>query len=79
MASLTPYLADVLSAGLDSGLAISTIIIFFCLQFPRDGTIGANSIQTWWGNTVYQKTADWNAMPLLAPPENGTFGPATWG
>ena len=67
-----------LSAGLDSGLAISTIIIFFCLQFPKDGTIGANSIQTWWGNTVFANTADWNGTPLLVP-ENGTFGPATWG
>ena len=70
---------DVLSAGLDSGLAISTIIIFFCLQFPKDGTIGASSIQTWWGNTVYQNTADWNQLPLLPPPANGTFGPAVWG
>ncbi|EKM56748.1 uncharacterized protein PHACADRAFT_254040 [Phanerochaete carnosa HHB-10118-sp] len=70
----------VLSAGLDSGLAISTIIIFFCLQFPKDGTIGANSIQTWWGNTVYQNTADWAGTPLLTPDgPNGTFGPATWG
>ena len=69
----------VLSAGLDSGLAISTIIIFFCLQFPKDGTIGANSIQTWWGNTVFTNTADWAGTPLWSLPENGTFGPATWG
>ena len=69
---------DVLSAGLDSGLAIATIIIFFCLQFPKDGTIGASSIQTWWGNTVYQNTADWDGTPLWTVPENSTFGPATW-
>ena len=68
-----------LSAGLDSGLAISTIIVFFCLQFPKNGTIGANSIQTWWGNTVYTNTADWNGTPLLPPPPSGTFGPAVWG
>ena len=64
--------ADVLSAGLDSGLAISTIVIFFCLQFPRNGTIGLNTIQAWWGNTVAFNTADSNRLPLLTP--NGTFG-----
>lgn len=77
---LTPYLliTDVLSAGLDSGLAISTIVIFFCLNFPKDGTIGSTNIATWWGNNVFANTADWNATPLWTPPENGTFGPATW-
>ncbi|KAJ3519803.1 hypothetical protein NM688_g9251 [Phlebia brevispora] len=67
----------VLSAGLDSGLAISIIIIFFCLQFPSDGTIGLNTIQSWWGNTVYQKTADWNQASLWTA-GNSTFGPTTW-
>lgn len=70
--------ADVLSAGLDSGLAISTIFIFFVLQFPKNGEIGANSIQTWWGNTVFQNTADWNGLPLWTLAENETFGPKTW-
>ena len=65
---------DVTSAGLDSGLAISTIIIFFCLLFPKNGTIGASSIQTWWGNTVYANTADWNGTPLLPLPDSGSFG-----
>ncbi|THH02009.1 hypothetical protein EW026_g784 [Hermanssonia centrifuga] len=70
----------VLSAGLDSGLAIGTIIIFFCLQFPKNNEIGANNIQKWWGNTVYQNTADWAGTPLWSvTPENPTFGPTTWG
>ena len=69
-----------LSSGLDAGVIIAMVIIFFCLQFPKDGTIGANSIQKWWGNTVYQNTADWASTPLLTPTgPNGTFGPATWG
>ncbi|KAJ4477681.1 small oligopeptide transporter, partial [Lentinula edodes] len=42
----------VLSAALDSGLAISVIIIYFALQYPKNGTIGKNTILSWWGNTV---------------------------
>jgi hypothetical protein len=41
----------VLSAAMDSGVAVSAVLIFFILQYPRDGSIGANTIQTWWGNT----------------------------
>ncbi|KAG6914552.1 hypothetical protein DXG01_016661 [Tephrocybe rancida] len=42
----------VLSAALDSGVAVSILIIFFTLQFPKNGTIGATTLNTWWGNTV---------------------------
>ncbi|KAG8215880.1 OPT oligopeptide transporter protein-domain-containing protein [Butyriboletus roseoflavus] len=66
----------VLSAALDTGLACSILLIFFCLQYPRNGAIGANSVLTWWGNTVFLKTADGLATPLLTV--NGTFGPTTW-
>ncbi|KAH7325196.1 OPT oligopeptide transporter [Rhizoctonia solani] len=68
----------VLSAALDSGVAISIIIIFFCLQYPKNGTIGANNVMTWWGNTVYSNTADASGTPLrvLAPGEK--FGPSVW-
>jgi OPT family small oligopeptide transporter len=38
----------VLAAALDSGLAISILVIFFALQFPKNGTIGENSILVWW-------------------------------
>jgi len=39
-----------------------------------NGAIGINTIQQWWGNTVFTKTADAQALPLrtLAPGE--TFG-----
>ena len=30
---------DVLSAGLDSGVAISILVVFFALQFPQDGNV----------------------------------------
>lgn len=66
---------DVLSAALDSGVAISAVVIFFCLQYPRNGTVGANNIVTWWGNTVSGNTADGAGTPLraLASPQ-ATFG-----
>ena len=68
----------ILSAGLDSGVAISVIIIFFTLQYPKGGTIGANTIMTWWGNVVGANTADGMSAALLPIPESGTFGPTTW-
>ncbi|KZV91748.1 OPT oligopeptide transporter [Exidia glandulosa HHB12029] len=68
----------VLSAALDSGVAIATIIIFFALQFPKNGTIGASTIQSWWGNTVFVNTVDYAGTPLLPLPEKGYFGPDSW-
>ncbi|KAA1468341.1 small oligopeptide transporter [Dentipellis sp. KUC8613] len=64
----------VLSAALDSGTAVSILVLFFCLQFPRNGTIGENNILTWWGNTVPFTGADNAGTPVrpLAPGE--TFG-----
>jgi hypothetical protein len=68
----------VLSAALDSGYAICAIIIYFALSYPKNGSIGAESIQNWWGNKVFLDTADYHGTPLrkLAPGE--PFGPATW-
>jgi len=40
----------VLSAALDSGVAIAAVVIFFTLQYPKNGEIGATNIQAWWGN-----------------------------
>ncbi|KAH7922257.1 OPT oligopeptide transporter [Leucogyrophana mollusca] len=68
----------VLSAALDSGVAISIILIFFCLQYPRNGTIGADNVAKWWGNQVFLNTADGKGVPYLPIPESGTFGPSTW-
>jgi len=68
----------VLSGALDSGVAVGSLVIFFCLEFPRNGGIGASTIQAWWGNAVNNNTADANFAPLktLAPGE--TFGPLSW-
>ncbi|KAI0319314.1 OPT oligopeptide transporter [Amylostereum chailletii] len=65
----------VLSAGLDSAFAIGTIIIFFCLQYPRNGTIGQHTIATWWGNKGAFDTVDGNALPLRPLAPGQTFGP----
>ena len=67
-----------LSAGLDAGYAIGTIVIFFALQLPKNGTIGMNSLQNWWGNTIYMKTADYAGVPAKTVPEGGSFGPLSW-
>ena len=68
----------VLSGGLDAGYQFGILIIFFALQYPNNGNIGLNSIQTWWGNTVYTKTDDYVGVPYKSPPEGGTFGPSSW-
>ncbi|TCD68598.1 hypothetical protein EIP91_010389 [Steccherinum ochraceum] len=68
----------VLSAALDCGTAIGTLLVFFCLQFPRNNKIGADTIQQWWGNTVYTHTADWHNAPLRQVPAGKHFGPDTW-
>ncbi|KAG2088568.1 OPT oligopeptide transporter protein-domain-containing protein [Suillus discolor] len=64
----------VLSAAMDSGLAVSIILIFFCLEYPDNGSIGLHTIQTWWGNTVFSKTADGQYTALWTVPEGSTFG-----
>ena len=67
-----------MSAGLSAGYAIGGIVIFFALQLPKNGTIGMNSIQNWWDNTVYKKTADYAGVPAKTVPEGGMFGPSSW-
>jgi OPT oligopeptide transporter protein len=73
--SLSP---DLLSGGLDAGYAIGIVVIFFALQYPNNGAIGLNTIQAWWGNTVYKRTADYAGLPYLNVPEGGKFGPSSW-
>ncbi|KAJ3484291.1 hypothetical protein NLI96_g5748 [Meripilus lineatus] len=69
---------DVLSAALDAGTAVATVLVYFCLQYPHNGNIGSSTIRNWWGNTVFRKTADWNAVPLRQLAEGETFGPDVW-
>ncbi|KAF8154812.1 small oligopeptide transporter [Crassisporium funariophilum] len=64
----------VLSAALDAGTAIGVILVFFCLQYPLDGSIGRNTIQQWWGNRVYKETLDWTGASLRKLSPGTTFG-----
>jgi hypothetical protein len=70
----------VLSAGLDAGVAIATIVIFFCLEYPLNGAIGIDTVQTWWGNLGFQNTAEYNArtVAIKSIPAGQKFGPASW-
>lgn len=63
----------ILSAGLDAGLAIAMIVVFFCLYMPKGG-IEFN----WWGNTVWYMNADGDGLPLRMLGEGETFGPSSW-
>ncbi|KAG0160772.1 hypothetical protein PDIDSM_8302 [Penicillium digitatum] len=63
----------VLSAALDCGVAVATVIIFFCTTLP------AGSL-SWRGNTVSKTTADGKGTPYMGLPACGYFGPpkGTW-
>ncbi|KAF8261446.1 hypothetical protein EI94DRAFT_1789471 [Lactarius quietus] len=75
-----PEMIDVLSATLDASYAVGVvfIFIFFSLQYLGNGNIGQNSIQNWWGNTVYLNTADAKGTPLKTLSDGQTFGPKSW-
>lgn len=64
----------VLSAALDAGTGISTILIFFVLIFPSAAPLQNWYNGTWWGNTVQYNTADALKTPLWTAPTEG-FAP----
>jgi OPT family small oligopeptide transporter len=68
----------VLSAALDAGTAIGLILIYFCLQYPMNGSIGRYTIKKWWGNQVYKETLDWKSTPLRQLDPGATFGTTKW-
>lgn len=61
----------ILSAGLDSGVAIATVLIFLCVTYPG-GKL------SWWGNNVWRHTLDYNATTYYTLAHGETFGPKTW-
>jgi len=65
----------VLSAAMDAGVGVSAIIIFFCLQYPKEGQIGGTTISSWWGNTVFANTADARLVRSITLSPGETFGP----
>jgi hypothetical protein len=72
MLTLAP-LADVLSAALDWGAAVSAVLIFFIF-----GNIGNNTIQVWWESTVWLNTVDGRKTPLIALAEGDPFSSSMW-
>ncbi|KAJ5900109.1 hypothetical protein N7495_004853 [Penicillium taxi] len=63
----------VLSAGLDVGLMLCTLLIFFALQFQQI------EMPDWWGNTVGTDTLDSTGKAVqVILPEGQIFGPKTW-
>lgn len=66
----------ILSAALDAGTACGIILVFFCLQYPLEGNLGIHTIQSWWGNTVFTQTADWNSLPWKKA--ETAFGAVVW-
>ncbi|KAJ7139039.1 small oligopeptide transporter, partial [Mycena epipterygia] len=64
----------VLSAALDAGTAVGLILVFFCLQYPLNGSIGDKSVLQWWGNRVFVRTLDWKNAPLRSLRVGETFG-----
>jgi OPT oligopeptide transporter protein len=63
-----------LAAGLDAGVIIGLFVIFFSLQLRSNGGINVN----WWGNSVWQNTADAQLIPLKTLAKGERFGPSTW-
>ncbi|KAJ7768750.1 OPT oligopeptide transporter protein-domain-containing protein [Mycena olivaceomarginata] len=64
----------VLSAAMDAGTAVGLILVFFCLQYPLNGSIGRKSVLKWWGNTVHTNTLDWKNTPFRSLSKGETFG-----
>lgn len=61
----------VLSAALDSGLAIGGVVIFFVVVYP-------GATVSWWGNDVYKNTNDYNSVPYKVLRAGESFGLKTW-
>ncbi|KAH8880709.1 OPT family small oligopeptide transporter [Thozetella sp. PMI_491] len=61
------------SSGLDLGLALSTLLIFFAF------TLNNINPPSWWGNDIVTSTMDAQDTAIqVVLPEGQTFGPATW-
>jgi hypothetical protein len=61
------------SSGLDLGLALSTLFIFFAF------TMGNIEAPNWWGNTIVSATMDAQDTAVQATVAAGEhFGPAVW-
>lgn len=61
------------SSGLDLGLALGTLVIFFAF------TLNDVNPPAWWGNEIVASTMDYKGTAVqVVLPEGQTFGPASW-
>jgi len=61
------------SAGLDVGLALCAIILFFCVQLP------GGAMPDYWGTTIVSTTLDGAGAAIRkVVPDGEYFGPRTW-
>ncbi|OQE29948.1 hypothetical protein PENSTE_c002G06307 [Penicillium steckii] len=61
------------AAGLDTGLILSTIVIFFAIIFP------SVDLPSWWGNIAPFETMDYLTSAVRKTvPAGEIFGPANW-
>ncbi|EJT76705.1 hypothetical protein GGTG_06621 [Gaeumannomyces tritici R3-111a-1] len=61
------------AAGLDVGLVICTLVIFFAFTLP------GSPVPSWWGNVDVLKTADAMGTAIRKTvPKGEIFGPTTW-
>ncbi|KIV90000.1 OPT family small oligopeptide transporter [Exophiala mesophila] len=58
-----------MSAALDSGLAISVVVIFFGFAYP-----GLMNNFKWWGTEIYKQGCDWQACPWIKLEPGEKFG-----
>lgn len=63
----------ILSAALDSGVAISVLAIFFGVVYP-----GWADEFKWWGTEVYKQGCDWKACSYRNVVPGERFGPEEW-
>lgn len=61
----------ILSAALDSGLAIGGVFIFFAIVYPG-GKVN------WWGNDVFKHTNDYKSVPYKVLKAGEAFGAESW-
>ena len=60
-----------LSAGLDSGLAVGVVVVFFGVLYPGWGWVEGGL--GWWGTRVFREGCDWRGCALLGLGEGERF------
>lgn len=59
----------IISAGMDAGVAVAMVVVFFAVQLPKGGTIELD----WWGNTFWANTMDADGAARLTLAEGETI------